>query len=104
MVAYGRLEFAAVWLGDFCQYGHSSRAAPSQFGSDNVGQFLPAKLASTRVPTLSDSIKILNSMVEKQHIDGDIFRLFLSSGIYKKYSDKFLKPEQNDEVDVTKYI
>jgi HD-GYP domain-containing protein (c-di-GMP phosphodiesterase class II) len=54
--------------------------------------------------TLSDSIKILNSMVEKQHIDGDIFHLFLSSGIYKKYSDKFLKPEQNDDVDVTKYI
>jgi HD-GYP domain-containing protein (c-di-GMP phosphodiesterase class II) len=54
--------------------------------------------------TLSDSIKILSFMVKDQHIDGDLFRLFLSSGVYKNYADKFLKPEQIDDVDLSRYI
>ncbi len=53
---------------------------------------------------LSDSIKILSFMVKDQHIDGHLFRLFLSSGVYKDYADKYLKPEQNDVVDVAKYL
>jgi HD-GYP domain-containing protein (c-di-GMP phosphodiesterase class II) len=54
--------------------------------------------------TLSDSIKILGFMAKDQHIDSDLFRLFLSSGVYKDYADKFLKPEQIDEVDLSKYL
>jgi len=54
--------------------------------------------------TLSDAIKILGFMVKDQHIDGDLFRLFLSSGVYKDYANKFLKPEQIDEVDLSKYL
>lgn len=54
--------------------------------------------------TLSDSIKILSFMVKDQHIDPDLFRLLLESGIYKDYAERFLKPEQIDEVDLSKYL
>jgi len=54
--------------------------------------------------TLSASIKILSFMVKDKHLDEDIFKLFLSSGIYRIYADKYLLPEQIDEVDIKKYI
>jgi len=54
--------------------------------------------------TLSASIKILSFMVKDQHLDGDIFKLFLKSGIYKEYAQKHLKPEQIDDVDISLYL
>jgi len=54
--------------------------------------------------TLSESIKILSFMVKDQHIDADLFQLLLKSGIYKDYADRFLKPEQIDEVDLSPYL
>lgn len=53
---------------------------------------------------LSVSIRILHNMAKDDHVDMDLFKLFLSSGIYKTYADKFLKPEQLDEVDVEAYL
>ena len=53
---------------------------------------------------LSESIKIMGFMVKDKHIDPDLFRLFLESGVYKEYSAKYLKPEQLDEVDLTPYL
>lgn len=57
-----------------------------------------------KAKTLSDSIKIMSFMVKDQHIDADLFSLFLSSGVYKKYADKYLKSEQIDEVDIAPYL
>ncbi|MCK5445078.1 MAG: GAF domain-containing protein [Rhodospirillaceae bacterium] len=54
--------------------------------------------------SLSDSIKILSFMVKDQHIDADLFELLLKSGVYKTYADKFLKPEQIDDVDISQYL
>jgi len=54
--------------------------------------------------TLSQSIKILSFMVKDQHLDEDLFKLFLSSGIYKTYAQHYLKPEQIDEVDISQYL
>jgi HD-GYP domain-containing protein (c-di-GMP phosphodiesterase class II) len=54
--------------------------------------------------TLSESIKIMSFMVKDQHIDADLFKLFLSSSIYKIYAQRHLKPEQIDEVDVESYL
>lgn len=54
--------------------------------------------------TLSESIKILSFMVKDKHIDPDLFQLLLESGIYKKYAERFLKPEQLDEVDLSLYL
>jgi HD-GYP domain-containing protein (c-di-GMP phosphodiesterase class II) len=53
---------------------------------------------------LSESIKIMGFMVKDKHIDPDLFKLFLQSGVYKHYSEKYLKPEQIDEVDLTPYL
>ncbi len=54
--------------------------------------------------TLSASIRILGFMVKDQHLDSDIFKLFLSSGIYKEYAIKYLLPSQIDEVDISQYL
>lgn len=54
--------------------------------------------------TLSESIKILSFFKKDQHIDPDIFELFLRSGIYRRYAEKYLRPEQIDEVDISKYL
>jgi HD-GYP domain-containing protein (c-di-GMP phosphodiesterase class II) len=53
---------------------------------------------------LSESIKIMSFMVKDQHIDPELFRLFLESGVYLDYAKKFLKPEQIDEVDIKPYL
>lgn len=49
--------------------------------------------------TLSESLRILAFMVKDKHLDGDLFRLFLESGIYLRYAERFLKPQQIDKVD-----
>ena len=54
--------------------------------------------------TLSASIRILSFMAKDKHLDNDLFKLFLSSGIYKEYALKFLNPEQIDEVDISTYL
>jgi HD-GYP domain-containing protein (c-di-GMP phosphodiesterase class II) len=53
---------------------------------------------------LSESIRILAGLRDQQHIDADLFDLFLSSGVYLKYAQHFLRPEQIDEVDVSLYL
>jgi len=53
---------------------------------------------------LSVSIDILYKFVLDEHVDADIFELFLTSGIYLKYAEEFLQKEQIDEVDITRYI
>jgi len=55
-----------------------------------------------KAKTLSESLKIMSFMVKDEHIDGDIFELFLSSGVYMEYAKAHLKPKQIDEVDIKK--
>lgn len=55
-----------------------------------------------KAKTLSESLRILGKMKEDQHIDPDLFDLFVREKIYQKYAQRFLEPEQIDEVDVTK--
>ena len=54
--------------------------------------------------TLSACIKIMSFMKKDEHIDGELFELFLTSGIYKDYADRFLQQNQIDEVDITPYL
>jgi HD-GYP domain-containing protein (c-di-GMP phosphodiesterase class II) len=54
--------------------------------------------------TLSESVKILWFMKKDKHVDPDLFNLFLRSGTYKDYAEQFLRPEQMDEVDISKYL
>ncbi|MGB5505282.1 MAG: HD domain-containing phosphohydrolase [Sulfurovum sp.] len=57
-----------------------------------------------KAKTLSESIKIMSFMVKDKHIDEDLFKLFLTSGIYKNYAEKHLKPEQIDEINIESYL
>ena len=36
----------------------------------------------------------------QQHIDADLFALFVRSGVYLDYARQFMRPEQIDVVDV----
>jgi len=54
--------------------------------------------------TLSEAIKIMSFMKIDQHIDPELFDLFLRSGIYREYAERFMKPEQIDSVDIAAYI
>lgn len=49
--------------------------------------------------TLSESLKILAFMARDRHVDAELFRLFVQTGVYREYGEKFLRPEQLDEVD-----
>ena len=57
-----------------------------------------------KAKTLNQAIKILSFMRNDQHIDKDLFDLFLTSGVYADYAKWNLKPEQIDEVDISKYL
>ena len=57
-----------------------------------------------KAKTLSESIKILSFFKKDKHIDAELFDLFLSSGVYQRYAERYLKPEQIDVVDVAKYL
>lgn len=56
-----------------------------------------------KAKTLSESLKIMMFMVKDQHLDGDLFDLFLESGAYLEYANRFLLPDQIDSVDITQF-
>ncbi len=49
--------------------------------------------------TLTESLEILGRMKVNQHIDPDLFDLFIREKIYLSYAEKFLEPKQIDDVD-----
>lgn len=53
---------------------------------------------------LSDSVKIMSLMVNDQHLDPELFRLFLESGVYRDYAQKYLLPAQVDDFDIASYL
>ncbi|SEI71446.1 Cache domain-containing protein [Allopseudospirillum japonicum] len=57
-----------------------------------------------KAKTLSETLKIMAYMRNDQHFDAELFDLFLTSGIYKDYTAKFLDPEQNDVSDITPFL
>ena len=42
--------------------------------------------------SLSESIRIMHALAQEGHIDPDLFDLFLTSGVYLRYAERFLKP------------
>ena len=48
--------------------------------------------------TLSQALKILGRMKLEQHIDPDLFDVFIDKKIYLKYAKKHLLEEQIDEI------
>jgi HD-GYP domain-containing protein (c-di-GMP phosphodiesterase class II) len=50
--------------------------------------------------TLSESLRIMAFMAKDQHLDAELFRYFLRSGLWQKFADEFMLPQQRDAVDV----
>nr|MBC8158239.1 hypothetical protein [Alphaproteobacteria bacterium] len=69
-----------------------------------VADIFEALTASDRpykkAKTLSESLRIMSFMRNDQHIDHEVFELFLRSGAYLDYAQRYLSPEQIDEVDI----
>ena len=57
-----------------------------------------------KAKTVSEALKIMSLMCKDQHIDPELFELFLEAGIYKQYAEQFLPPEQLDSIDITQYL
>ncbi|NKB45639.1 MAG: hypothetical protein GKS03_15315 [Alphaproteobacteria bacterium] len=43
-------------------------------------------------------------MKKDKHVDAELFELFLTSGAYRDYAEQFLRPDQIDDVDISKYV
>lgn len=52
--------------------------------------------------TLTEALSILGKFKLGGHIDPDLFDVFIREKVYLTYAEKFLDPEQIDEVDVSK--
>ena len=53
---------------------------------------------------LSEAIKIMSNMKKDQHIDPDLFDLFLRAGVYREYAERFMQPELIDTIDIEAYL
>ncbi|MBX9754297.1 MAG: GAF domain-containing protein [Pseudomonadaceae bacterium] len=54
--------------------------------------------------TLSEAIKIMGFMKKDQHIDPELFALFLRSGVYRDYAERYMPKELIDAVDIQPYL
>lgn len=54
--------------------------------------------------TLSEALKIMTFMRKDEHIDPDLFDIFLREGVYKKYAELHLHPNQIDVDDISVYL
>ncbi|MDX1431613.1 MAG: HD domain-containing phosphohydrolase [Gammaproteobacteria bacterium] len=52
--------------------------------------------------TLSQALAILGRMKLDNHVDPDLFDVFVREKVYLRYAEKFLEPKQIDEVDESK--
>ena len=53
---------------------------------------------------MSEAVQILYYFKKDNHIDPDLFELFLKSGVYLDYAREYLNPDQIDEVDIEQYL
>ena len=54
--------------------------------------------------TLSQCLRIMSFMAKDNHIDKDLYRLFLERGVYQAYADRFLLADQVDEIDIQEFL
>lgn len=57
-----------------------------------------------KAKSLSMALDILYKMAAEQHVDYEVFKLFVERGVYLDYAHKFLDASQIDAVDVDKYL
>nr|WP_298686502.1 HD domain-containing phosphohydrolase [uncultured Dongia sp.] len=49
---------------------------------------------------LSEAIKIMGFMKKDNHLDPDLLDIFIEEGVWKRYAEQFLDPEQIDQPDL----
>ena len=54
--------------------------------------------------TLSEALTIMARMRRGNHVDPELFELFLRSGVYLAYARRYMHPEQIDAVEITDYL
>jgi hypothetical protein len=57
-----------------------------------------------KAKSLKEAIKIMSFMRNDQHIDADLFDLFLMSGVYRQYAEKYLQASQLEPVDINQFL
>lgn len=57
-----------------------------------------------KAKTMAESLKIMRFMVKDEHIDADLFELFLQSGVHKEYAEKFLDNPDLSDLDIEDYL
>ena len=45
----------------------------------------------------------MSRLAGEGRIDGDVFRLFLVSGVWRDYAERFLEARQVDDIDIDAY-
>ena len=53
---------------------------------------------------LSECMRIMGFMRNDNHIDPELFDLFLTSGVWREYAEMFLHPDQLDDIDIQDYM
>jgi HD-GYP domain-containing protein (c-di-GMP phosphodiesterase class II) len=53
---------------------------------------------------LSECLKIMSYMKKDNHIDPDLFDIFIKNKVYLKYAEEFLDPEQIDDINEQEVI
>ncbi|WDP84701.1 MAG: hypothetical protein HUN05_05710 [Desulfobacter sp.] len=53
---------------------------------------------------LGKVIQIMAGMRDRGHIDPELFRVFLTSGVCMEYAKTFLRPEQAEDIDITPFL
>ena len=95
-------EVAAKIGGIFCKVDITSEEsvvagfakARAAHGQERV--LVHCAMTSKRGKTLSESLAIMRGMCERRHLDGELFELFVASGVCRRYARKYLRPEQID--------
>ena len=54
--------------------------------------------------TLSEALSIMAKMRQDQHIDPELFEVFLRSGVHHDYAQRFMRAEQVDAVRIEDYL
>lgn len=56
-----------------------------------------------KAKSLSESLRIMRFMVLDEHLDKEVYQLFLESQLYMAYAEQYLEPKQIDEIDIEEY-
>ncbi len=85
--------------------GHEMSIPARVMAIADIFEALTARDRPYKTPKpLSECIAIMARMSREGHIDPDLFALFLTSGVFRRYAETFLLPEQIDDVDIARYL